>query len=163
MTDCFEGFYIAVASAEGYYRTAKLIRSNITDLFEFSIKFSGPYVINMAFACELYLKGLLKHSKISYPCNSAKGHDLFVLYVSLPEADRFAVESNYHADLSLVDFLQSQKSIFSNRRYPFENKEINCSNPLYFKPLEEFTEALAKHCTSYCNQMMGEEAPADAH
>lgn len=162
MSESFDRFFIAISSAEGYFRAAKMIRSQFIDGFEFLIKFSSAYEINMAFACELYMKGLLSYREISFSHKGIAGHDLCKLYEKLHPDDRLIIEKSYHATPPIKDFLNEHRTIFLDYRYPYEDNPNREMNLLYFRPLESLTEALSTVCVLRYDQNMNTEEPADA-
>lgn len=162
MSKNYENFVIAILAAEGYYRTAKMIRAQITDGLEYLFKFSGAYVINMALACELYTKGLLIKRGILFPCNAKKGHDLFELYQLLSPDDKQVIEKSYNAEPPILEFLEQQRSIFVNHRYPYENNPARKNHPLYFKPFESLTEALSVVCVLRYDESLNREVHVNA-
>ncbi|CAN5199493.1 hypothetical protein BH10PSE12_BH10PSE12_36550 [soil metagenome] len=77
-------------------------------------------VVNVAFACELYLKaGLIAADKV------ASGHPLDQLFGALPDADQAAIEAIYHtgqteADVPLRPTLAEIAMAFVQWRYAYE-------------------------------------------
>jgi uncharacterized protein YlaI len=148
----YSDFFIAACAAEGYCRTAEFIRPYAKNGIDMDslIKFSCAYVINMAFACELYLKSLLLYWGKDIPKTARDGHDLRVLYDKLELCDRQMIESKYDADTPIDTFLGNECRIFVTHRYPYEKNESRKS--VFYKPFEAFMEALAYTCVNRQHQ-----------
>lgn len=164
----YESFFIAATSAEGYCRTAEIIRPYAKNCIDIDslIKFSGAYVINMAFACELYLKALLLYWYKDIPKSAKEGHDLKALYDKLELCDKQVVESQYlqifdeklklydkkgvelryNKKFTVADFLEDECRIFVTHRYPYEKNQPK--EPIYYEPFEAFMESLAYACVN---------------
>ena len=145
--DAYTKFFIAGATAEGYHRTAEMIRQEIRDVFEFTTKFSGPYVINLSFACELYMKALLLLKGIDVP-RGREGHDLGVLFQLLTEDDRLTICEQFGYTPSICRFLANRPKIFVDYRYPYEEKNKE-KEPIYLKQLESFADVLGSICQKH--------------
>ena len=141
--DTYTKFFIASATAEGYHRTAEMIRQQIRDGFEFIIKFSGPYVINLSFACELYMKALLLLNGISFP-KGQNGHNFKELYQRLPESDRETIEKKFGTAPCVFHFIDTHPKIFTDYRYPYERKDEK--KAICLKELESFADILGAIC-----------------
>jgi hypothetical protein len=81
-----------------------------------------PMIVNVAFACELYLKvGLIASGR------SSSGHNLDNLFQRLPEVAQLEIESIYEQgakddDVSLRDTLPEIGQAFIVWRYPYERQ-----------------------------------------
>ena len=162
-------YFIAAVTAEGYYQTAQLIRREIKDLIEFEMKFSSPYVTNLAFACELYMKSLML-IKGTPPPKGNDGHDLSLLYAKLDDEYKASLTDKYQSALktdslekekALVEFVNQHKSIFKNYRYPYEKNTVRENNPLYLASLEALSYVLSVICSDIANKNK-QEVPSNA-
>jgi HEPN domain-containing protein len=154
----YSDFFIAACAAEGYHRTAEMIWAQVKDGFEFSWKFSSPYVVNLGLACELYMKALiLYHNK-----ERTTGHDLNELYKRLDKHDQSLIDEEYNSSPfmkqyrettqgdspCLYDFIEQHQKPFVDYRYPYEKNENSC---LYYSLLNAVADALSKVCAGYWN------------
>lgn len=93
-----------------------------------------PIVTNMAFACELFLKAILKRNN-----KEIKTHKLMVLFEELPEdIKRKIVNSENEKDFRIK--LDNVSDLFAEFRYIFER--YPCS--IEYKFLCDFSEKLLK-------------------
>jgi len=126
-----------------------------------------PNFVNMAFACELYLKTILKHKTGSYQ----RGHDLEVLYnnmaTHISESDFLSVLARKYTELfidmsitiapseakrNLELMFQQHKNLFAEWRYIFEgaiDKPYVVNNMLiaFAEALNEYVNAFAAKST----------------
>lgn len=139
LIDMNSDFGILTITASGYLGTAELIRDNIKDGIKFCLSYSGPYIVNMIFACELYLKALLCHDKIDYK----KIHKLDELFELLPEEYKQEITNSYNSKvtngISLNEFTQKHANAFVEKRYP--NESCN-QESLLFENATAFANAL---------------------
>lgn len=82
-----------------------------------------PSIVNLAFACELYLKFLLYKSGLP----KQHTHSLKQLYLSLPKGiqERITNTPEFKGDDDFLTKLEENDSVFSKWRYSFENKDIS--------------------------------------
>lgn len=144
--ESYTNFFIAVSSAEGYHRTAKMVKHQIRDGLEFLIKFSSVYVVNLAFACELYLKALLLLKNINFPKGN-EGHNLKKLYNCLDNSCKSEITQKFNCTTSIDIFFENHLKVFVNYRYPYEIK--NDRKPVHLNELETFTNVLESVCEKY--------------
>lgn len=157
----YSDFFIAAITADGYFGTAKLIRSSIHDGIECMLKYASPYIVNLAFSCELYMKALLLYRGIRFCTANGKGHDLRELYNQLCEEDKALICTKLKDPISAVDLLQVQRNLFVNFRYPYEMK---IPAPLELAPFEEITQTLSEICTiRYTQHSTKKEGDRNAH
>lgn len=100
-----------------------------------------PFVVNCAFACELYLKSLLSYNKIKF--NLKKGHNLHYLFGLLPENikdDLTAEAINLSPNECLDKLLIGISDIFVSARYSHEK----CLFSFNILGLEELTLLIRK-------------------
>jgi len=145
----------ALVCGEAFQRLAEQLLPNIWKVQEGSYHFMPEEMgdpvacaTNLAFALELYLKGLLTQLRLDVP----KVHDLQSLYGAIPQSDRTLIESiydtalpdevhrlsgrvsftfakgpmeeprwnDYKVSLALPDLLARSKDLFQSWRYVFE-------------------------------------------
>lgn len=82
-----------------------------------------PSIVNLAFACELYLKFLLFESGLPKQYE----HSLKELYFSLPTniQEKIINSTEFKDDDDFLKNLEENANIFIDWRYPFENKTIS--------------------------------------
>lgn len=80
-----------------------------------------PFAVNIAFACELYIKAIMIYRSPSDEFSS--GHDLLDLYQELPPNDATAIESlfsNKYKKTDIRTFLRQNRKAFPDWRYAME-------------------------------------------
>lgn len=87
-----------------------------------------PYIVNRAFACELYLKSLLSDGS-----SFMRGHSWTQLFYSLLVEKQEAIKNHPHfkGDTEFDDELAQGSIIFTTWRYCFE-KDKHCSVEIIF-------------------------------
>ena len=98
-----------------------------------------PYMVNSAFACEIFLKALLDERKIRY----GNSHELFKLFKKLP----YEVKQYFVSQLKLEDFYKKLKkcsNVFENFSYLYENIYNSENIDMYF--WNAFVEELYVYC-----------------
>ena len=103
-----------------------------------------PFAVNAAFACELFLKGILIHNA---PQKSVlKIHDLEKLFLELTPSQQSTIKNNFNKryNCTFETFLKETKDTFINWRYPMEKVlKLNITGLLAFaKALEEQTQVI---------------------
>ena len=99
---------------------------NATILFKCDAYYAFPAIVNLSFACELFLKVLLHQVGFD---SDIHGHHLDKLFCKLPKttqelmSKRFAEECRY--DVSLQQTLEIHAKAFENWRYAFEADKKN--------------------------------------
>jgi len=77
-----------------------------------------PYVVNAAFACELYLKGILEKNDVKIPAK----HDLKCLYNLLPYNIRKIIKHTFEdKNMIFENELKMAKDLFLKWRYIHED------------------------------------------
>ena len=97
-----------------------------------------PFAVNVAFACELYLKAIMTYR--SPNDEFIAGHDLFELYTGLSPNDATAIESlfsNKYKKTDIKTFLQQNRETFPDWRYAMEKGVI-----IDINGFEAFSQAL---------------------
>lgn len=81
-----------------------------------------PYAVNMAFACELYMKAIQMHFDEN-ECFT-KTHDLKIIFDELPEFEKEYIRLGYgdcHCTEPFDLFLNNHKNVFEEWRYIFQD------------------------------------------
>ncbi len=160
----YTDYYIAALNAEGYYRTAELIKDkakNPLDIDSF-LKFSNPYIIILSLACEFYLKAMLIYWSIKYSKYGSDGHNLWELFRRLDDVDRARVLNAYDSDPCIEDFLKDNEKIFVDHRFPYEKTGEQQEHLLLYAPFESFCNALAVACVEIQQDYLKAEAESNA-
>ena len=109
-----------------------------------------PVIVNVAFACEIFLKSILLSNG-----TVGRGHNLKVLIDILSEEDKsFLEEEMFHTyggniKTHGVKYLESVSNAFMDWRYSYEKEEIS-TNARYLMVL---SEALKKLCLKHLRGM----------
>lgn len=95
-----------------------------------------PYIVNRAFACELFLKSLLSDGS-----NEVQGHSWSKLFYSLPAEKQEAIKNHpyFKGDEAFGKKLAEGSKVFTSWRYCFEHNN-SCSVEIIF--LDNFTEVI---------------------
>jgi hypothetical protein len=141
------------ATAGAFAKTSNMLKDEVMLL--------TPYTVNAAFACELYLKGLLRLQKDTLQELEAlprfEQHNLAKLYAILNETEKESLKSSVMQKLTSPQknfeaYLDEISNAFKECRYAYENqlveiieeKGISYINVGFNKPLidnREFFEA----------------------
>jgi len=144
--------------ANQFYNTVLLIQTTNKDkklLFGINKMYIIPFVVNCAFALEMFFKNELSKQGISYPKTGREGHNLQTLYGLLPQ--KSLVEAKYdelfdsvkrlnETKLPLSEVLDKIKFAFLDWRY-LEFKDGEPPLPLHC--LQIFTEAVKRTLVSW--------------
>ena len=121
-----------VTEANGFLEVAQWC---IKDDFDMPEKLKYPFVVNISFACELFIKAILIFNDIEY----GKIHDLKDLFCRLDSAVQQKIrqlyeDSNCNYRVTFDEFLNNCSKDFVRWRYAYENNnlEANASNYLNF-------------------------------
>lgn len=134
-----EEYNRVVQTADSFYKAFERCmeqRVLSEDKFEILVV---PGTVNIAFACELYLKAILRESG-----NKTKLHNLEKLYVKLPDEIKNEIEKNFNGD----DFLKELKGIcnaFVDWRYVYEKETIEINFAFLYKFAKVLSEMLKKN------------------
>ena len=107
-----------------------------------STRISSIYssVVNVVFSCELYIKAIMIYN--SQQDEFQEGHDIKILFNSLQNSDKLAIEKLYNKKCSKkLDILLTEiNEAFIKWRYAFEDAmSINITECLFFaQSLEEY-------------------------
>lgn len=107
----------------------------------------APFVVNSAFAIELYLKALAqKHG------HSLRGHELLKLYKALPKValieiekvrGKCALDRGLSEDITVASCLRDLNNAFVNWRYSYE---LERAGPIHIEPTIFVMQALHEAC-----------------
>lgn len=117
---------------------------------------TAPAVVNAAFACEMFLKALLKHYEIEYK----REHNLIRLFDLLPEYARNKISYFCGASKDGSQFrkaLSEHADDFVDIRYYVENNDWGRMSPTYMITLaynmSEITKWLLANSSSNSNEL----------
>ncbi len=114
-------FKLALAEAEAFYQTACMAESEHFSL-DCNSAFLFPFVVNLSFACELYMKSIMMFT--SKENTFLKEYDLKELFENLNADIQENLRSNFEVKgKRLSNFLEKHKNHFVDFRYAFEEKE----------------------------------------
>ena len=134
--------------ANAFYELAEHGRKNISE--QKFIESYIPYIVNMSFASELYLKLLLIHNGQTIHCLKKLGHNLHSLYNELEQSQKDKIYESFKRPLvyNINAELEQINTAFQDWRYLVLNKANNISTHLQYKPffIKEFNEILQNMC-----------------
>lgn len=120
-------FNVCLESANQFYGGSKWCRER--EPGDFLDRTLYPYAVNVAFACELYIKAIMILRSAADEFIS--GHDLKILYDNLSDVDKSGIETAFskeYSGMTLESFLQENRDVFVEWRYALENNvRINIS------------------------------------
>ncbi len=128
--------YESFKTGEGFHQVAiDIIPDNLFSKDD-DYHWFVPSIVNMAFACELYIKSILSDGD-----SETKGHDLYDLFDKLNEEDKTIIikDTKRKGTDDFYASLNDSRNLFENWRYHFE-KNKSCSINIIF--LENFTLVL---------------------
>ena len=137
------GVQIMFDQANSFYICSKLCKRELNENSGSNDLFAIPRIVNLTFACEVYLKTLLASSKT----NVEKKHRLNDLYDALPDEDRFFIETYMETRYPLRDvfgsrFIDVEADDFVAWRYIYEKDTLSCD----IGYLEALAETLQELC-----------------
>lgn len=134
--------------ARAFYELAECGRINIPE--KKNVESFIPYIVNMTFATELYLKLLLIDNGKSISEVVKLGHKLSDLYEALNQAQKDTIYQAFKRPLvfSIPDELKKINTAFVDWRYLVLNKANNYQRRNQFSPyfIKEFNEILETMC-----------------
>ena len=119
-------YNLAFSEAEVFYETACICDAEHLKL-DMNSSFLFPFVVNITFACELYLKSIMM--SISEDNEFVKTHDLLILFNNLGDdkiKDVLQKSFEEHGK-DLLIFLEHHKNHFIDFRYAFEDNDKQLS------------------------------------
>ena len=154
--DCQEMFKHACAFAECADFAMREFNRKTADIERYDM----PSIINLAFACEVFLKSMLDYYGIDYK----KVHELKKLFELLPEIIRvgikFHIMENYAGkwrDACDREYLENISDAFVKWRYIYEYRKQRGSNTIYISFLEAFRNVLRdKSCRLFFDKSWDE-------
>ena len=143
-----EAFY----AGDGFYRIARDILPDDIDDEKDDYHWFVPYIVNLTFACELFLKSLISDGD-----SEVRGHNLSELFCHLDEATKSQIlhSASFDGDEQFIQKLQEISNGFCEWRYYFE-KDVSASVEIFF--LDHLADELyfiAKDHLSEKNQNKG--------
>lgn len=121
------GFQIMFDQANSFYLCANLCRKESDSRPESAPLLSIPQIVNLAFACEVYLKTLLDFHKIGI----GKKHKLNDLFDALPKDDQEFIDIQLRSTYPFPDvwgrrMIDVEANAFVEWRYGYEKSRISC-------------------------------------
>lgn len=139
--------------ANAFYELAECGRKNIPEAKP--IETHIPYIVNMTFAIELFLKLLLVNNGKTIDELKTIGHNLYSLYNALEENQKQEIYQNFKRPLiyKISEEISSISSAFLDWRYLVLNKANHKSKKLRVKPffIKELAEILRTMCQTTLN------------
>lgn len=136
--------------ASAFYELAECGRTHIQE--KAFVESFIPYIVNMSFCAELYLKLLLIENGKTINEARKYGHDLYKLYLALTENQKALIYQAFKKPMiySIEKELQEINNAFSDWRYLVLNKANNNRKKMQYHPffIREFNEALDNLCKS---------------
>ena len=149
-------FRLAVSMGDSFYNTACVCEKDSPSEWLGNCLF--PYVVNMSFACEVYMKAIMIH--FSKTNEFSTGHELQKLFAKLNHEAQKSVREWYEQEPrvyceKLDSFLEEHNDIFMDFRYPFQDKDKDKDKEglsVHVTGLGTFARSLNR----YCHDLMGE-------
>lgn len=136
-------YNLAFSEAEAFYETACMCDAEHLKL-DMNSSFLFPFVVNLTFACELYLKSIMM--SISENNEFMKTHDLNILFENLgnDKIKDVLQKSFEEKGKKLSDFLEQHKNHFIDFRYAFEENDKKLC--VFSTDLGNFANCLRDYC-----------------
>ena len=135
--------------ATAFYELAEYGRLNIPE--KKNVESFIPYIVNMTFAVELYLKLLLIDNGNSIDAVKKIGHELSALYETLTQSQKDVIYQSFKRPFiySIPVELQKINTAFVDWRYLVLNNANGSRKKLKVTPyfLKEFSDILSAMCT----------------
>ncbi|MBQ6419948.1 MAG: hypothetical protein IJK02_02630 [Clostridia bacterium] len=138
-------FNVCKNAANQFFHVAKWCSDN-RDPINFIMNTFYPYAVNVAFACELYLKAIMIYR--SSQNEFSKGHNLKELFDNLPFFDANQLSQIFaqkYSSKTLEMFLDENKNTFIDWRYALEHEvkaEISAFD-VFVSILKEYVEKIS--------------------
>ena len=134
--------------ALAFYELAECGRTRIPE--KAFVESFVPYIVNMSFCAELYLKLLLIENGRTINEARKSGHNLYELYLNLTENQKAFIYQSFKRPIiySVENELQAISNAFSDWRYLVLNKANNKHKKMQYHPffIKEFNEVLSNLC-----------------
>ncbi|MBE6929899.1 MAG: hypothetical protein E7463_06440 [Ruminococcaceae bacterium] len=149
-------FYMAMHEADGFFEIAALCDEHYLQN-DVASNLLFPFVINLSFACEAYIKAIMIHYS---PTNEFEhGHNLKDLFAMLPQHCCQEIEANYRNEviganqyIDLHSLLDAYGNSFVEWRYGFvtsgNDLEIHSTN------MSAFARCLRQHCNQINDKLL---------
>ena len=100
-----------------------------------------PYIVNMAFACELFLKSLLSDGE-----SEQKGHNLEKLFYKLPLKHQKAVLKHHYfkGEEEFEERLAVTGQVYHNWRYSYEHRNSISVDIVFLQRFTDVVQELAE-------------------
>lgn len=136
-------YNLAFSEAEAFYETACMCDAEHLKL-DMNSRFLFPFVVNLTFACELYLKSIMM--SISEDNEFVKTHDLLILFNNLGDdkIKDMLQKSFEEQGEDLLIFLVHHKNHFIDFRYAFEENDKKLC--VFSTDLGNFAKCLRDYC-----------------
>ena len=136
--------------AHSFYILAKCGQDNIPE--ENFVESFIPFIVNMSFACELYLKMILINNGKSIDEVKKESHNLYNLYRLLTDEQRNDIYNSFKRPMiySIEKELKEINSAFADWRYLVLDKANGRQKKMQYKPyfVKEFTQILDEFCAN---------------
>jgi len=136
--------------AHSFYILAKCGQDNIPE--ENFVESFIPFIVNMSFACELYLKMILINNGKTIDEVKKESHNLYNLYRLLTDEQRNDIYNSFKRPMiySIEKELKEINSAFADWRYLVLDKANGRQKKMQYKPyfVKEFTQILDEFCAN---------------
>lgn len=136
--------------AHAFYILAKCGQDNIPE--ENFVESFIPFIVNMSFACELYLKMILINNGKTIDEVKKESHNLYNLYRLLTDEQRNDIYNSFKRPMiySIEKELKEINSAFADWRYLVLDKANGRQKKMQYKPyfVKEFTQILDEFCAN---------------
>ena len=109
-----------------------------------------PYIVNLSFACELYLKSLVSDGE-----SEAHGHFLVELFNELDNKNKKMIldAPQFKGDEEFDDKLHEANNLFTDWRYCFEHKKPLSFDFVFIENLAMVLHAVAENEVTHYDQL----------
>lgn len=136
--------------AHAFYLLAKCGEKNIPE--ENFVESVIPFIVNMSFACELYLKLILINNGKTIDEVKQENHNLYNLYSLLTDRQKNNIYNSFKRPMiySIEKELKEINFAFPDWRYLVLNKANGTQKKMQYKPyfVKEFTQILDNFCAN---------------
>lgn len=136
--------------AHAFYILAKCGEENIPE--ENFVESFIPFIVNMSFACELYLKLIVINNGKTIGEVKKQSHNLYDLYNLLTDAQKNYIYNSFKRPMiySIEQELKEINSAFPDWRYLVLDKANGSQKKIQYKPhfVKEFTQILDNFCAN---------------
>lgn len=152
-------FRYAVLVGDTFYNTACMCEDKASPS-EWLGEYLLPHVVNMSFACEVYMKAIMIH--FSETNEFSTGHELQKLFTKLNPGAQKSVREAFEQELTpwskkLESFLEEHNDIFMDFRYPFQDTDKEGLS-VHLTDLGTFANCLKRYCHNLIGEVKNEQA-----